>query len=59
MTGKELLRLLRKNGWSIERINGSHHVLRKGEQTITVPIHGNTDMKKGLLLHFLKQTGLK
>jgi predicted RNA binding protein YcfA (HicA-like mRNA interferase family) len=59
MTGKELLRLLRKNGWSIERINGSHHVLRKGEQTITVPIHGNTDMKKGLLLHILKQTGLK
>ena len=59
MTGKELLRLLRKNGWSIERINGSHHVLRKGEQTITVPIHGNSDMKKGLLLHILKQTGLK
>ncbi|MBP3626234.1 MAG: type II toxin-antitoxin system HicA family toxin [Peptococcaceae bacterium] len=59
MTGKELLRLLRKNGWSIERIHGSHHVLRKGEQTITVPIHGNSDMKKGLLLHILKQTGLK
>ncbi|MBE6111838.1 MAG: type II toxin-antitoxin system HicA family toxin [Peptococcaceae bacterium] len=59
MTGKELLRLLQKHGWKIDRIHGSHHVLKKGNDTITVPVHGNGDIKKGLLQSILKQTGLK
>lgn len=59
MTGKELLRLLIKHGWKIDRIHGSHHVLKKDNQTITVPIHGNGDIKKGLLQSLLKQAGLK
>ncbi len=30
MTGKELLKLLKQNGWQLERINGSHHTFKKG-----------------------------
>ncbi len=59
MTGKELLKLLKQNGWQVERINGSHHTLKKGTETLTVPIHGNTDVKKGLLIATLKKAGLK
>lgn len=59
MTGKELLKLLKQNGWQLERINGSHHTLKKGNETLTVPIHGNTDVKKGLLISILKKAGLK
>lgn len=59
MTGKELLKLLHRQSWKLDRINGSHHVLKKGDKTITVPIHGNGDVKKGLLQAILKQADLK
>ena len=55
---KELLRLLKRNGWTVVRINGSHHVLQKGEQMTVVPIHGK-EVPTGLLNQILKETGLK
>lgn len=59
MTGKALVKLLIDNGWRIERIHGSHYIMVKGSQTITVPVHGNSDLKPGLLNAILKQAGLK
>ena len=59
MTGKELKKLLLKNGWEIVRINGSHHIFEKTGETIVLPIHSNKDLKKGLELAILKQAGLK
>ena len=50
MTGKELKKLLLKNGWKIVRINGSHHIFEKNDDTIVLPIHSNKDLKKGLEL---------
>lgn len=47
MKDKELLSLLQKNGWVVDRINGSHHILVKDNQTISLPCTGR-DMKKGL-----------
>ena len=58
MKDKELLRLLQRSGWKIDRINGSHYILIKGNQTISLPIHGK-DMKKGLETAILKKAGLK
>lgn len=58
MKDKDLLKLLKQNGWAVVRINGSHHVLQKGEQTTVVPIHGR-DVPSGLLNKILKETGLK
>ena len=58
MRDKDLLKLLKKNGWKMIRITGSHHILQKGEQTITVPIHGR-DVPTGLLSRILKEAGLK
>ena len=46
MTGKELKKLLLKNGWKIVRINGSHHIFEKNDDTIVLPIHSNKDLKK-------------
>ena len=49
-TAKELLKLLKKNGWYIERIHGSHHILKHKDikKLIVLPLH-NTDMKPGIL----------
>ena len=58
MKDKELLSLLKKNGWRVDRINGSHHILVKGNKTISLPVHG-ADMKTGLENAILKQAGLK
>lgn len=58
MKDKELLRLLHKSGWKIDRINGSHYILVKDSQTVSLPVHGK-DMKKGLENAILKKAGLK
>jgi predicted RNA binding protein YcfA (HicA-like mRNA interferase family) len=59
MSGKALLKLLEKAGWTIDRINGSHYIMKKGGQTIILPVHGNADLKPGILDSILKKAGLK
>lgn len=59
MKDKELLKLLLKEGWKVDRIKGSHHQLSKnGFPPVTIAVHGK-DMKKGLELAVLKTAGLK
>ncbi len=60
MSGKELAKLLETNGWSLLRIQGSHHIYGKVAVNIriSVPIHRNQDLKIGLLRNLLKQAGL-
>lgn len=58
MKDKDLLKLMLQNGWTLRRINGSHHILQKGDKTEIVPIHGK-DVPTGLLNTILKRTGLK
>ena len=55
-SGKEFARLLERHGWELRRVTGSHHIYAKSGRTvrISVPIHGNTALKKGLLKHLLK-----
>ena len=50
ISGREICRLLAEAGWTLKRIKGSHHIFGKsGERKIiTVPIHGNKDLKPGL-----------
>ncbi len=59
MTGKELITLLKKNGWIIDRIKGSHHILIKGTETLVVPVHGKKEIPQGTLTNILKKAGLK
>ena len=59
MSGKELIKLLKLNGWTLDRISGSHHIMIKDDKTLSVPVHGKKDLPKGLLNSLLKQGGLK
>ena len=59
LSGKEIVRLLKSQGWELVRINGSHHIMAKGEKMVTVPIHGNRSLGKGLEQKILKLSGLK
>lgn len=59
LTGKRMLKLLLKEGWVERRIEGSHHHLYKDGVRITVPVHGNQDLGKGLESKILRQAGLR
>ena len=60
LSGKELVKVLERNGWSLLRIQGSHYIYGKTgqEARISVPVHGNQPLKIGLLKHLMKQAGL-
>jgi len=58
LTGKQMLRLLLRNGWAIDRICGSHHTLIKNGKTIVLPVHAK-DLGKGLENKIRKEAGLK
>lgn len=59
MSGKQLIKLLQEKGWLIDRVEGSHHILVKGNKTLSVPVHGSKDLGKGLLHALMKLGGLK
>ena len=59
LTGKQMLKLAKKNGWQEVRQKGSHHILKKdGFPVVVVPVHGNEDLKKGLEQSLLKDLGI-
>jgi predicted RNA binding protein YcfA (HicA-like mRNA interferase family) len=60
ITGRELASLLERNGWTLRRVQGSHHIYAKPGSVVrlSVPIHGNKPLKVGLLKHLLKMAGL-
>ena len=60
LSGKDLARLLERDGWSLQRIRGSHHIYGKpgSKVRISVPIHGNETLKQGLERHLMKMVGL-
>ena len=60
MTPKEMIKLLKKNGFREVGQNGSHVKLENTEikRTVIVPYHSK-DLKKGLEQAILKQAGLR
>ena len=58
MTGKELVKALQKEGWTVDRVHGSHYIMKKGNQTETVPVHSSKDLPIGLLNAIKKRTGI-
>jgi predicted RNA binding protein YcfA (HicA-like mRNA interferase family) len=59
MTGSALVKLLKQNGWQVDRISGSHYIMVKGNRTISVPVHGKKELGKGITQAILKQAGIK
>ena len=58
--GKRLCKILEDKGWQLTRITGSHHIYTKSGEVlrITVPVHGNRDLKIGLLKAIMKMAGI-
>lgn len=58
MNGKQVIKLLEKEGWKLDRITGSHHLLAKDGKVVPVPVHGTADLGKGLIAAIQRQTGV-
>ena len=46
MKGKELIKLLKKEGWKLDRINGSHHIMEKEGKVVFAPVHHRDHQKE-------------
>ena len=59
-SGKELAKALERHGWTLLRVQGSHHIYGKAgsEVRLSIPIHGNQALKTGLLRHLMKMAAL-
>ena len=60
VSGAALVSVLRRHGWRLDRVRGSHHIMAKPgrHEIIAVPVHGNTPVKPGLLLAILRVAGV-
>ena len=60
ISGKAFCKFLEQHGWELRRVRGSHYIYtRRGKDAIlTVPVHGNKDLKMGTLRKLLKDSGL-
>ena len=59
MTAKQVERKLIQNGFTLDRTHGSHRIyVKKGFPPISVPFHGNKDLKPGTLKNILKTAGI-
>lgn len=60
LTSAEMLKYLKKNGFTITSQNGSHVKMKNHhtQKTVIVPCHAK-DLKKGMEQAILKQAGLK
>jgi len=56
LSGREFARLVERHGWKLLRVQGSHHIYGKSGSVVrlSIPIHGNRPLKKGLLRHLAK-----
>lgn len=60
ITGAEAIKAFEKCGFSVARINGSHHIMKKDGQpsNLTVPVHGSKCIKRGTLRSLIRGAGL-
>jgi predicted RNA binding protein YcfA (HicA-like mRNA interferase family) len=59
-SGKRVIQALHRSGFVTDRVVGSHHILFHPDdmsRAVTVPVHGNRDLKPGTLRSIIRQAG--
>lgn len=59
-SGKQAIRALKKLGFRLDRIEGSHHMMVKDgySRTIPVPMHGAKSLPAGTLASIIRMAGV-
>ncbi len=60
VTGNQAIKAFEKEGFSVVRVTGSHHIMKKEGHTynLSVPLHAGTPLKKGTLRQLIRDAGL-
>jgi predicted RNA binding protein YcfA (HicA-like mRNA interferase family) len=59
VSGKRLCQVLEARGWTRIRVNGSHFIYaRSGQPNVTVPVHGNHELKPKTQKGIMRDAGL-
>jgi len=60
LSGRELCILVERQGWTLLRVRGSHHVYGKAgvPARLIIPVNGSRSLPRGLLRYLLNQAGL-
>lgn len=61
LKGDDVVRALRKAGFVVARIKGSHHIMRHRDDPsrgTVVPVHRGKDIKRSLLRKIISDVGL-
>jgi len=61
VSGRIVLLALERAGFRVERVSGSHNVLRRPDvpgSKVIVPLHGSHDLPPGTLRSIISQSGL-
>ncbi len=59
MDAKEVLKILKENGFIRKSQKGSHVKLTKDNKVVIVPDHGSKDIPIGTLKNMERQSGIK
>jgi predicted RNA binding protein YcfA (HicA-like mRNA interferase family) len=61
VTGRQLVRILERMGWHVDRVRGSHHIMRSPvypRVTLSVPVHGRRALPIGTLSGILRDAAI-
>jgi predicted RNA binding protein YcfA (HicA-like mRNA interferase family) len=60
LSGRAFAKIIERHGWKLLRVRGSHHIYGKPDSTVrlSIPLHGNQPLKRGLAGHLRKMAGL-
>jgi predicted RNA binding protein YcfA (HicA-like mRNA interferase family) len=58
ISGKEAIKAFSKVGWHVDRIAGSHAVMRKEGSAVTLSVPLHQELRKGLLRNLIKDAGI-
>jgi len=56
LSGKEVIQLFGKRGWTLKRVKGSHHIMKSSDgRTAVIPVHGSATLHTGILNTLLRK----
>jgi predicted RNA binding protein YcfA (HicA-like mRNA interferase family) len=61
VTGRRLIAVLESLGWYVERVKGSHHIMRHAGSprvTLSVPLHSRRTLPIGTQADILRDAGI-
>ena len=58
ISGKEAVKAFTRAGWHLDRVSGSHAIMRKEGSSVTLSVPLHLELRKGLLRSLLKDAAI-